>query len=177
MRVFRPSDDTDLPLAFAVHLDEPAVAAQVEDVAVGQLAGMAKLHAVVMPEDLVLIGRHLVEFADAWMGKTPRDRGLDRCQKRGRGARDVAKQDRLVVETELAPRNDLDRLVQRAKATGQRDEGVGKLEHPPLAAVHTIGHDQLAHTVMRHLAAGQEVRNHPGHAASGRERCVGHGAH
>ena len=49
---------------------------------------------------------------------------------------DVGDQDRLLVPAELRPGHLLDQFLQRADAAGQRDEGVGALEHHPLALVH-----------------------------------------
>ena len=42
----------------------------------------------------------------------------------------------LRVAAELLPGHLLDQFLQRADAAGQRDEGVGALEHQPLALVH-----------------------------------------
>ena len=52
--------------------------------------------------------------------KSLRDRRLDRCQEGGGRAGHVADQDRLGMQSELAPGDDLDCFIQRPQATRQR---------------------------------------------------------
>jgi len=49
---------------------------------------------------------------------------------------DVGDQDRLFVPAELGPCHLLDELLQGADSPGQRDEGIGLLEHHAFARVH-----------------------------------------
>ena len=69
------------------------------------------------------------------------------------------------MQAELAPGNDLDRLVERAQSARQRHEGIGSLEHALLATVHGVGDDQIGDGRMRDLAPRQEFGNDtgPGH--------------
>ena len=50
----------------------------------------------------------------------------------------------LRVLVELRPGHHLDHLLERADAAGERDEGVGALEHDALPLMHVGGDDQLA---------------------------------
>ena len=61
------------------------------------------------------------------------------CQQIEQGlpeAVDVREQDRLGVTAKLLPGELLDQFLQRPDPAGQRHEGVGTLEHQPLAFVH-----------------------------------------
>ena len=60
----------------------------------------------------------------------------------------------------------LDQLLQRADAARQRHEGVGPLEHQPLALVHVGGDDHLLHAGQRVLALPQEVGDDAGDGAA-----------
>ena len=83
----------------------------------------------------------------------------------------VQKATRLVVHSELGPRQDLEKLFKGAKATGQRDEPIGELCHQRLALVHRsddvqVGQlgegDFLLHELFRYdaddLASGLKCR-------------------
>ena len=67
-------------------------------------------------------------------------------------AGDVDDHDRLVVQAELLPGDDLERLVERAEAARQHREGIGHLEHAALALVHAVDDDELAEPGMADLA-------------------------
>ena len=90
---------------------------------------------------------------------------------------DVGEQDRLLVAAELRPGHLLDQLFQRADAAGQRDEGVGALEHDALALVHVARDDQLLRVAAGVLAVGQEFRDDAGHLAAVVEHRLGDRAH
>ena len=102
---------------------------------------------------------------------------VDERSKRRPVARDIDDEDRLVVEPELLPGDDLEGLVERAEAAGQHGEGVGQLEHPAFALVHAVDDDELADAGMADLAIVQVVGNDAGDAAAAGERRIGHEPH
>ena len=63
------------------------------------------------------------------------------------------------MAAELRPGQLLDQFFQRADAAGQRDEGVGALEHDALALVHVGRDDHLVGAFERQFARLQEFRN------------------
>ena len=69
----------------------------------------------------------------------------------------LASQHRLLVAAELHPGELLDQFFQRADAAGQRDEGVGHLEHLVFALVHVAGDDQARHALV--CACSRATRN------------------
>ena len=121
--------------------------------------------------------QYLVDPACLWAGETGGDRCLDRCEEGRRRSGHVADQYWFGVQAELAPRDDLYRLIEGAEAAWQRDEGIGGLEHALLSVVHGVGHDQLGDRRVRDLALGEEFRDDAGHRAAGGEGGVGHDAH
>src|SRR3546814_11453846 len=64
---------------------------------------------------------------------------LDQAQQRVPVAVEVHQDDRLVVQLELTPGDDLEGLVQGAEAAGQRAEGVGAPGHALLAIGRAMG--------------------------------------
>src|SRR3546814_2016204 len=74
---------------------------------------------------------------------------------------DVDHHDGLVVQLELAPGDDLERLVQRAEAAGQDGEGVRHLEHQVLARMHGIEDVQIADPLMADFAGLEKLRDDP----------------
>jgi hypothetical protein len=92
-------------------------------------------------------------------------------------AGDVDDEDRLLVQAELAPRQDLDRFVKRADAARQRRERVGPLGHDTFALMHVGDDDKLAETAMGGLAMFQVHRNDPRHPAAAGQHRIGDAAH
>jgi len=84
---------------------------------------------------------------------------------------------RLLVEADLRERQHLERLVVRAEATGERYEGVGEEDHPVLAVVHALRHEELGETPVRHLALHEPLGHHAHHPSPRGERGIGHRAH
>ena len=111
------------------------------------------------------------------IGEIGSDRCLDRRQEGRGGTGHVADQDRLVVQAKLPPGDDLDRLVERAETAGQRNEGIGGLEHALLAGVHGSGDDKFGDARMRNLPPRQEFRDDADHLAAGGQGGIGHDAH
>src|SRR5580704_18007772 len=81
------------------------------------------------------------------------------------------------METELPPRQDLDRLGESADAAGQNRKRVGALGHRPLALVHVGHHDQLTEAGMRDFAVLQMDWDDPGYPAATGQYRVGDAAH
>ena len=67
-------------------------------------------------------------------------------------ARHVQQPQRLGVDAQLRPGVDLEELLERADAAGQRDEGVGELRHERLALVHRADHAQVVEAGVADLA-------------------------
>ena len=78
---------------------------------------------------------------------------------------------------ELRPGHHLDDLLERADAAGERDEGVGALEHDALPLMHVGGDDQLRHLLQHHLAVLEELRDDAGHLAAMGHDGAGDDAH
>ena len=84
---------------------------------------------------------------------------------------------RLGVQAELGPGRDLEELLERPEAAGQRHERVRQLGHLRLALVHRVDDPQVAQPGVGDLAVDQRLRDHADHLGAGRERRVGHDAH
>src|SRR3546814_9019778 len=65
-------------------------------------------------------------------GEAGVDHMVHKIQKRPPVAVLVDQHDRLVVQPELLPGDDLEGFVERAEASGQNDESVGPFDHHPL---------------------------------------------
>src|SRR3546814_818224 len=89
---------------------------------------------------------------------------------------DVDHDHRLVVLFELAPGDDLQRLVERADTARQHQEGVREVEHALLADVHAVDDPKL-HPGVRDLPPLEKIRNDADGAAAGAERGIGDDAH
>ena len=81
------------------------------------------------------------------------------------------------MQAELLPREQLEQLVERAGAAGERDHGVGELGHQRLALVHGLDDVQLGQAGVGDLVLDQPRRDHADHRAAGGERGVGERAH
>jgi hypothetical protein len=92
-------------------------------------------------------------------------------------AGDVDDEDRLLVQPELPPRQDFDRLVERADTARQHRERIGPLGHDTFALMHIGDDNMLAEPAMSGLTMFQMYRDDPGNpAAAGHDR-VGDTAH
>src|SRR4051794_5692469 len=89
----------------------------------------------------------------------------------------VEQPERLGVQAELIPGVDLEQLLERPHAAGQRHERVRELGHQRLALVHRVDHPQIGQPGVRDLAVDQRLRDHADHAAAALQRRVGDGAH
>jgi len=85
---------------------------------------------------------------------------------------DVEEADRLGVQAELRPRQDLTQLVERAHAAGQHQEGVGERGHERLALVHAADDAKVGDAAVRQLAIDHRRGNHAGHAPTTRQHGV-----
>ena len=102
---------------------------------------------------------------------------LEEGQERLPVAGDVEEADRLAVQAELLPREQLEQLVERPGAPGQRDHRVRKLGHHRLALVHGLDDVQLRQPGMRDLALDQPRGDHADHGAAGGQRGIGERSH
>src|SRR5262247_2068678 len=85
--------------------------------------------------------------------------------------------DRLGVNAELRPREDLEGFLERAEASGQRDEAVDERGHGGLALVHRADDAQLGEPRVRELARNERLRDDSDRFAAGLEHRVGDDAH
>jgi aryl-alcohol dehydrogenase-like predicted oxidoreductase len=92
-------------------------------------------------------------------------------------AADVEQPARLVVDAELAPRVDLDQLLERADAARQRHERVRQLRHLGLALVHRADDLELGQVGMADLAVDQRLRHDADRLAARGQHGVGDHAH
>ncbi len=90
---------------------------------------------------------------------------------------DVERTDRLAMEPELRPRQDLGQLLERAETARQRQERVGQLGHDGLPLVERRDDPELRDAAMGQLPIDEARRDHAGHATAGRQRRVGDRAH
>ena len=79
---------------------------------------------------------------------------------------DIDEKDRLVVQRELTPGQDLEKLIQRSDAARQHRKGIGALGHDALAVMHRLDDEKLADSPMRELPVAQGGRNDAGDAAA-----------
>src|SRR5581483_7949742 len=127
--------------------------------------------------DVLDLGDDVEQPAKAAPGIAMLDDPVDQSQQRSPIAVDADDQDRLVVELQLAPGDDLEELVQRTGPAGQDDERIGPAEHRRLARMHALGDDQPADAAMADLGAQEMVGDDAGHLAAGAQRRIGHDAH
>ena len=88
-------------------------------------------------------------------------------------ALDIEDDNRQIVQPQLSPGDQLERLVEGAQPPRQDDKGVGHLEHPPLAVVPAVSDDQIGELTVADLVANQEVRDHADHLAASRQDRIG----
>ncbi len=82
-----------------------------------------------------------------------------------------------MLDLELVPGQHLKKLVGRAEAAGQGDEGVGQLGHQSLALVHVGDDAHVGHLGMGQFPLHQDLRNDADHLAALFEHAVGQDAH
>src|SRR3954465_8536961 len=92
--------------------------------------------------------------------------------QRGEVAAVVEHADRLRMEVELSPADDLGELLERAEPAGERNERVGAGGHLGLPLVERLDDDELAHPRVRELALDEPARDHADDLAAGRKRTV-----
>ena len=85
---------------------------------------------------------------------------------------DLEEADRLGVQAELRPGQDLAQLVEGAHAAGQHQEGVGERRHQRLALVHAADDAEVGDAAVRQLALDHRRRDDAGHAAALRQHGV-----
>src|SRR3546814_8135905 len=110
-------------------------------------------------------------------GEACGDHMVHKIQKRPPVAVLVDQHDRLVVQPELLPGDDLEGFVERAEASGQNDESVGPFDHHPLAGMHAVDDVELAEPGMLDLQRLDVLRNDADDMAARLERGVRDDAH
>jgi len=105
------------------------------------------------------------------------DSVLKKAQHRLPVAGHVEQADRLAMQAELLPGEQLEQLVERPAAARQGDNRVGQLGHQRLALVHGLDHVQLGATGMGNLMLYQPVGDHADHRAAAGQRSVGQRSH
>ncbi len=85
--------------------------------------------------------------------------------------------DRLAVEAQGPPGEDLEELLQGADAAGQDHEGVGTLEHLQFALVHGLDDHGLGELRMARFALQKEIRDDPDRPAPTVEDGIGDQPH
>jgi hypothetical protein len=123
------------------------------------------------------VGRHHRQLAQA---RPEQAAGLGGGQERAQRRVVVAvaeQHGRLLVLADLAQREHLEQLVERAEAARQHQEGVGARHQLALAARHVVDDEQLGEPRMRQLAGDHAVRDHADHAPARAQRRVGQHAH
>ena len=81
------------------------------------------------------------------------------------------------VQTELAPGDRLEHLVEGAVAARQRAEAVREVVHPALALVHVVHDVELGQALVRDLTVAKGRRDDTDDLAPGRQRLVGDDTH
>ena len=92
-------------------------------------------------------------------------------------AGDVEQPERLAVQAEVGPREDLEQLLERPDPARERDERVGELGHERLALVHRVDDPQVADAVVADLEVDDLARDHARDVPARRHRGVGERAH
>ena len=141
------------------------------------LCGVSGVGAMAMRHGLVdgagPLGQHAVGAAD----EVGLDGAVEEVEQPGEVPVDVEEHDRLGDQPELVPRQQLERLVERAEAAGQGDEPVGQLGHPGLALVHRVDDLQRGHAEVGDLGPHELVGDHADDLAAVLEGGVGDGTH
>src|SRR5215475_2459611 len=72
---------------------------------------------------------------------------------------DIEHADRLLLQSELGPGQDLAKLVECAEPAGHRDERIGQVGHEGFALMHRSHDSELGQSLMRDLAVDEHPRN------------------
>src|SRR5262245_11222431 len=102
---------------------------------------------------------------------------LEQGEEPGPVAADVDQADRLLVNAELGPGEDLEDLLERPEAARQRHEAVRERRHHGLALVHRAHQMQRGEPDVRVLLPGEAARQHADRLAAGGEDGVREDAH
>src|SRR4051794_6793248 len=81
------------------------------------------------------------------------------------------------MQAELRPREDHEKLLERADPAGERDERVGEVGHQRLALVHRAHDAQVGDALVADLEVEDRLRDDADDLAAGLERRVGDRAH
>ena len=86
------------------------------------------------------------------------DGPIEELEQGGEEPVDVEEHHRFGEQPELVPREDLQRLVERAEPAGQDDEPGGQISHARLAVVHRGDDLERCHAVVGDLGAARGAR-------------------
>ena len=81
------------------------------------------------------------------------------------------------MQSELLPGEQLEQLVKRPGAAGERDHRVGQLGHQRFALVHGLDDVEFGQTGVGDLVLDQAPRDHADHGAAGGQRAIGERPH
>ena len=95
------------------------------------------------------------------------DRVLQESQQRLPVPVDIEEAHRLAMQSELLPGEQLEQLVKRPGAAGERDHRVGQLGHQRFALVHGLDDVEFGQTGVGDLVLDQAPRDHADHGAAG----------
>ena len=106
-----------------------------------------------------------------------RRRMVQPCHQQIEVVLEIEQSARLAVESELCPCQYLRNLVQSSQPAGQRDEGIGELDHHRFPLMHGADDSQFGQEAGRRLEAKQGLGDDADHFPSGIKRTAGDGAH
>ena len=89
----------------------------------------------------------------------------------------IEQRDRLVVEPQLVPGDDLEQLFQGAKTSWKSDKGIGPLRHYRLPHVHVVDNHQLLQLSVAELLVVEGFRYDPYDPGSTLNRSIGEETH
>jgi hypothetical protein len=90
---------------------------------------------------------------------------------------EVEQEDRLLMKLEGLPGEDLEHLLEGAKAARKNDEGVGLFAHESLTGVHGVGDVKLGYAVVGYFEIDEDLWDNADDTTSGGERRFGNSAH
>ena len=120
---------------------------------------------------------NLEQFSCLLPGKARNDYVVEKLAQLRPVAADIGEQDRLVVEPELLPAEDLEHLVEGADATGQNGECICSLRHQTFSLMHALDHHQFRRTGVRQLGVAQARWNDPDDFSAAGQSSIGEQTH